>query len=165
MPRRRRPNPEPTHLELNFDQNGIYIPDEEFWSEWRKWQGPILTKYPGIKGCKLNRNQSEKSGYPVWIFFENQHTLTHFFADLKDLPKNPEVESLPDHLESGLYSPAASTNLEVSAPDEYDRRRDFEEDGHGFDAPAEQQDQYRKSEARQRFYRRYGHYPEEVGIE
>ena len=49
---------------------------------------------------------------------------------------NPKEEILPDHLEIGLHSPAAASNLRSETADEYDRRRDFEEDGDGSYYPS-----------------------------
>ena len=111
-------------------RSAIATPTEDFWNDW-----------------KANRETIKSLGF--WVERGTSYRVyarVQFGMDLLDVNIsgnfpvsfdsekpvfNESHEVLRDDLENGLFNTNASTDLRAETPDEYDRRRDFEEDGIG----------------------------------
>lgn len=110
-------------------RSAIATPTEEFWADW-----------------KANRNEIKNLGF--WVekgVTYKVYARVNFQVDILDIglegdypvsyrsePKpDSNSETMRDDLESGLFNTNAASDLRAETPDEYDRRRDFEEDGYG----------------------------------
>ena len=100
---------------------GVAKPTEEFWAAWRTEKMALKEK-----GYRVGRNG------PGWEVEVPLHLIDESTARPTVAVNEASDESvMPDHLEKGLFSPSAATDLRNESPDDYDRRRDFEEDGDG----------------------------------
>lgn len=71
--------------------------------------------------------------------------------------EEPEDMMRDDLQESPLFSPGAADALRRESADEYESRRDYEDDGYGTRGTSdEEQDSYRKHQAEMRMRARYG---------
>lgn len=150
-------------LNLNFGDGKLSLPSEEFSKLYNRGYlfetdtgERIHPKFDIIKPANLNFT---KVGTAWMVEFSGEGTPP---AAL-DIPEwlfgilvpVPEPEIMRDDLEKGIAAPGAAATLEAETPDASDARREFEEDGYGFDAPLEHQDAYRRHAAEMRMRARY----------
>ena len=99
---------------------GVAKPTEEFWTAWRESKGHLLRM-----GFKVTKEKD-------WVV----EVPLEFCDEASTTPESPNEEIMRDDLEKGLFNTGAASNLRAETADEYDRRRDFEEDGDGSDYPS-----------------------------
>ena len=104
------------------------VPNEEFWADWK-------------------RNRTEIKNIGFWVEKGVKYMVyarVNFQVDILDVDlektirvdwnhksTETEPETTRDDLENGLFNTGAANNLRAETPDEYERRRNFEEDGYG----------------------------------
>ena len=73
---------------LDFDDNGVAIPDDAFWFAWKNRDRQSLYQVYGlVRPIKLEPSQQRATGYPQWIVFADTQFYFAFFKDLDNLPR------------------------------------------------------------------------------
>ena len=119
---------------VRSQKSAVGKPNETFWKYWKSKKNALLAM-----GIRVSKNAW---GWEVEIPTGGDESHrdhiqfgTHkiYFSQLEGTPKpdDSDAEVMRDDLEKGLHSPNAASELRAETPDEYDARRDAEEDGIG----------------------------------
>lgn len=126
------PQVDPKLLETGFGMEwrivtsgraAVAQPNEAFWAAWRE---KAIVKYRwGFRVEKLAH------GWEVSCDLPNRFELP---AGWKQKPSTPQpAETMPDHRETGLFSPGAANNLRAESDgQEFERIHGYEEDDEGY---------------------------------
>ena len=110
-------------------RTAIATPTEEFWADWKANREAIKSL-----GFWVEKGVTYKVYARVKfdVDFLDVNIDGNFSVDFpNEKPVKGSQESMRDDLEHGLFNSNAASDLRAETPDEYDRRRDFEEDGYG----------------------------------
>ena len=109
---------------VKSERSVVACPNETFWAAWRnnsghlKTNGFVVTKL--AKSWEVSYDLPERGVFPSTWRSKPQQSQSTLHG-----------ETMRDDVETGRFESTAASNLRAETPDEYDRRRDFEEDGYG----------------------------------
>ena len=119
---------------VRSQKSAVGKPNETFWKYWKSRKNTLLAMDIRVSkntwGWEVEIPTCGDEYYRDHIQF-GTHKI--YFSQLEGTPKtdNSDAEVMRDDLEKGLHSPNAASELRAETPDEYDARRDYEEDGIG----------------------------------